>query len=68
MTRYTTKLNYKEKMVLCYVFADFEAAVVSINNSKVVVKVLQPKTFTNVPNYVYDRRIQNSNPTPQKHV
>lgn len=55
------ELAMKKKAKL-YDFTDFEEAVASINNSKVNVKSLVAENFLNVPNYVSDRRIQNSNP------
>lgn len=55
------ELAMKKKTKL-YDFPDFEEAVASINNGKVNVKCLVAENFLNVPNYVSDRRIQNSNP------
>lgn len=44
-----------------YDFTDFEEAVASINNFKVIVKSMAID-FISVLNYVSDRRVQNSNP------
>lgn len=51
-----------KRKVKIYDFEDFEEAVASINNSKVVVKSMKPENFINVLNIVSDRRIQNSTP------
>lgn len=51
-----------KKMGKLYDFRDFEKAVGAINNSKVIVKSLSIEDFLNIPNFVSDRRVQNSNP------
>jgi hypothetical protein len=45
-----------------YDFTDFEETVSTINNSKVNVKSMAVEDFITVPNYISDRRIQNSKP------
>lgn len=45
-----------------YDFADFSESVASANLGKVTVKSMLVEDFINVPNYVSERRIQNSSP------
>lgn len=55
------ELSMKRKKSI-YDFTDFEDAVASANNGKVLVKSMQPQDFVNYVGNVSDRRIQNSSP------
>lgn len=55
------ELSMKKKGRI-YDFTDFEEAVGSANNGKVILKSLQPQDFIDYTNNISDRRIQNANP------